>query len=185
MSRAEPKLTTGDAIFLSFLTWGPMSAYDIKKIMAVSVNHFWDAAHSQVYQQAARLARDGFVREKEAPGGRRNKVLTLTAKGTHAVKDWLGSPAAPAALRDEGLAKLFFAAHGDLGKIAAMLRERRAHHEMQLKEYEEIREHLERAPGSDPPFQLDTLKLGLRITHAYIDWCDETLARLEKNYGKT
>jgi PadR family transcriptional regulator AphA len=178
MSRAEPKLTPGDAIFLAFLTWGPMSAYDVKKAMAVSVSHFWEAAHSQVYQQAARLARDGFVREKEVPGGRRKKVLTLTPKGKKAVDRWLRSPAAAPELRDEALAKLFFAAHGDVAETKSMLREQRAIHVAKLEEYEELRGNLERADYPDAPFQLDTLKLGLRVTRAYVEWCDETLARL-------
>src|SRR5687767_11795615 len=113
MSRDDQSLAPGDAIFLSFLLWGPATAYDIKKGMAASVSHFWTAAHSQVYQQAARLTRDGFVKEKDTGSARRKKLLTLTAKGRRAVDAWLRSPAGPAELRDESLAKLFFAAHGD------------------------------------------------------------------------
>lgn len=178
MSSAEQDLSTGDAIFLSFLTWGPMSAYDIKKVMTVSVSHFWSAAHSQVYQQAARLARDGYLRERTAEGARRKKLLTLTAKGRRAVRTWLRTPAAPAELRDEMLAKLFFAAHGDITATVAMLEEQRARYAGMLEEYLELDEGLQRAPGPDAPFQLDTLRLGIRVTGAYLGWLDETIARL-------
>src|ERR1051326_1310008 len=106
MSRKDSELPAGDYIFLAFLLWGPASAYDIKKTMAISVSYFWSAAHSQVYQQATRLLRDGYIKEKEAPGGRRKRMLSLTAKGRRTVNEWLRSPASFPELRDEALAKL-------------------------------------------------------------------------------
>src|SRR5205823_9098806 len=60
MSSKSSELPAGDHIFLAFLLWGPASAYDIKKTMTISVSNFWSAAHSQVYQQATRLLRDGY-----------------------------------------------------------------------------------------------------------------------------
>jgi PadR family transcriptional regulator AphA len=181
MSRESSKLATGDAIFLSFLLWGPRSAYDIKKAMSVSVSHFWSAAHSQVYQQATRLARDGFLKEKDALGARRKKVLSLTPKGRRAVDAWLRAPAGEPELRDESLAKLFFAAHGDVGKTIEMLEDQRAQHAAKLTEFEGIRAALEEAVAAgnpDAPFQLDTLKLGLQVTQAYLRWTEDTLERL-------
>jgi PadR family transcriptional regulator, regulatory protein AphA len=178
MSRKDSELPAGDHIFLAFLLWGPASAYDIKKTMAISVSYFWSAAHSQVYQQATRLLRDGYIKEKEAPGGRRKRMLSLTAKGRRTVNEWLRSPASFPELRDEALAKLFFAAHGDLGKMRAMLLDQRDHHISQLSEYEGIRKLLELADNKEVPYELMTLRLGIAVEQTYLKWVDDVLEEL-------
>lgn len=179
MSRQDSELPAGDHIFLAFLLWGPASAYDIKKAMAISVSYFWSAAHSQVYQQATRLLRDGYIKEKDAPGGRRKRMLSLTPKGRKAVNEWLRSPASVPDLSDESLAKLFFAAHGDLDKIRAMLLDQRDHHVSQLAEYQGIRKMLELADNKEVPYELMTLRLGIAVEQTYLRWLDEVLQELE------
>src|SRR5437660_935840 len=179
MSRHVSEPAAGDHIFLAFLLWGPASAYDIKKTMAISVSYFWTAAHSQVYQQATRLLRDGYIKEKEAPGGRRKRILSLTPKGRRTVNGWLRSPASFPELRDESLAKLFFAAHGDRSKMRAMLLEQRDHHVSQLAEYEGIRKMLELADNPEVPYELMTLRLGIAVEQTYLTWLDEVLSELE------
>jgi PadR family transcriptional regulator AphA len=179
MSSPSADLASGDHIFLAFLLWGPASAYDIKKTMAISVSYFWNAAHSQVYQQATRLLRDGYIKERDAPGARRKRILSLTPKGRRAVKEWLSSPASFPELRDEALAKLFFAAHGDRSELRAMLLDQRDHHVSQLGEYEGIRKLLEQADNPEVPFELMTLRLGIAVEQTYLTWVDEVLAELE------
>jgi DNA-binding PadR family transcriptional regulator len=180
MSRESFELPAGDHIFLAFLLWGPASAYDIKKTMAISVSYFWSAAHSQVYQQATRLLREGYIKEREAPGGRRKRILSLTPKGRRAVNDWLRSPASFPELRDEALAKLFFGVHGDVSKLRAMLLDQRDHHLSQLAEYEGIRKMLELADNPEVPFELMTLRLGIAVEQTYLTWLDDVLAGLKK-----
>jgi len=179
MSSAEHELSPGDAIFLAFLLWGPASAYDIKKTMAISVSNFWSAAHSQVYQQANRLLRDGYIKEREAPGGRRKRILSLTPKGRRDVNEWLRSPASVPEFRDEALAKLFFAAHGDRRKTRAMILDQREHAVGRLVEYDGIKAMLEKADNREVPYELMTLRLGIAIERAYIDWADGVLDELD------
>jgi DNA-binding PadR family transcriptional regulator len=179
MSRKSSEPPAGDNIFLAFLLWGPASTYDIKKTMAISVNNFWSAAHSQVYQQANRLLRDGYIKEREAPGGRRKRILSLTPKGRRAVNTWLRSPASFPELRDEALAKLFFAAHGDVSKIRAMLLDQRDHRVSRLAEYEGIRKMLELADNPEVPFELMTLRLGIAVEQTHLAWLDDVLNELK------
>src|SRR5438477_2815161 len=178
MSIYDSERPVGDHIFLAFLLWGPSSACDIKQVMAISVSYFWSAAHSQVYQQASRVRRDGYIKERHGPGGRRNRILSLTPKGRKAVNEWLRSPASFPDLSDEALAKLFFAAHGDLAKIRAMLLDQRDHHVSQLAEYEGIRKLLELADNKDVPYELMTLRLGIAVEQTYLSWLDEVLTEL-------
>src|SRR6266851_1034508 len=93
MSMPELDLPPGDYVFMAFLGCGPMSAYDVKKAMAGTVNFFWSAAHSQVYQQARRLVRDGFIAERDDESSRRRRILSLTPKGEQALGAWLHTPA--------------------------------------------------------------------------------------------
>jgi DNA-binding PadR family transcriptional regulator len=178
MSRAEPDLSGGDYAFLGMLATGCDTAYEVKKAMEASISFFWSAAHSQVYQQAARLVRDGYVKEKQERTGRRRNILGLTSKGRRALRAWLPSPAAPAEFRDEMLVKVFFAAEApDRAGVAEMLAGQRAMYASTIEEFEAIRERLAASDDARARDQLATLELGLRIVHAYLDWFDDSIPR--------
>jgi PadR family transcriptional regulator AphA len=178
MSRPGKPLPSADYPFLGMLLLAPMSAYDIKKGMQGSISHFYSAAHSQVYQQANRLVRDGYVREKPAPGGRRKRILTLTPKGRKAVEEWLRSPDADDQLYSELLVKVFFAGYAsDPDTVRTMLETRREHAARLLAEYEQFLPVLEAA--KDNPYPAMTLSNGVHAYRAEITWIDETLAKLD------
>jgi DNA-binding PadR family transcriptional regulator len=178
MSRAEKPLPSGDYAFLAMLLLAPMSAYEIKKAMQGSVSHFYSAAHSQVYQQANRLVRDGYVREKEAPGGRRKRILALTPKGRRTVMEWLRSPDAEDQLYSELLVKVFFAAYSDdPDALRTMLERRREESQGMLSEYEQFLPVLETA--KENPFPAMTLSAGVHYYRGELAWIDETLAKLD------
>lgn len=178
MSRPEKTLPGGDYAFLAMLLLAPMSPYQIKKAMQGSISHFYSAAHSQVYQQASRLVRDGFVREKEAPGGRRKRILSLTPKGRKAVLAWLGDPEAEDQLYSELLVKVFFAAYSDDPEaLRKMLERRREHSAAMLADYEQFIPVLESA--DDNPFPAMTMSAGIHYYRSELGWIDETLAKLD------
>lgn len=178
MSRAETDLSGGDFAFLGFLAWGLDTAYAIKQAMVASISHFWTAAHSQVYSQAARLVRDGYVREREERSGRRRKLLSLTPRGRRALAAWLAEPGGAFELRDETLVKVFFAAEGDLPRTREVLEAKREEYRGMLAEYERIRDGL--AAQHDAvrsQHALMTVSLGVRVVKAYLAWLDETIPR--------
>jgi len=177
MSNQSPKLAPGDYVFLAFLTWGPMTAYDIKKFMAESVSNFWSAAHSQVYQQARRLTRDGYVREQTLPGARRKRQLQLTAKGRRVVTNWLRQPARAPQYHAESLVKLFFATQaGDLDATRRMLEHERDGFAERLRGFEEHMKLLQADPEMRHPAM--TLDLGIRLHRLMIEWADRSMADL-------
>jgi DNA-binding PadR family transcriptional regulator len=174
------KLAPGDFVFLAFLTWEPMTAYDIKKFMAESVSNFWSTAHSQVYQQARRLVRDGFVREQALPGARRKRVLHLTPKGRRAVMHWLRQPAQPPQYFSEAMVKLFFAAQaGDLKATKRMLEQDRDRNRGLLAGFEALMPVLQAAEEDRYPAM--TLDLGIRLHRALAEWADDTLRELDQD----
>jgi DNA-binding PadR family transcriptional regulator len=159
------------------LLLAPMSAYEIKKAMEASISHFYSAAHSQVYQQAKRLIRDGYVREKEEPGGRRKRILSLTPKGRRAVLEWLRSPESEDQLYSELLVKVFFADHADKAEgVRTLLERRREESAATLRDYKRFLPILEAA---EDPFPAMTLSAGIHYYRAELAWIDETLAKLD------
>ena len=178
MSRGGPDLSAGDYAFLGFVGRGVDTAYQIKKAMAGSISHFWNAAHSQVYSQATRLARDGFVREREETDGRRRKVLSLTPKGRTTLRRWLGEPAGIAELRDEMLVKVFFAAEGDPATVRKVLEQQREKYRDGLTEYQQLHEQLGKADGPMWEHARLTLELGIAVHTAYLAWLDSAIPRI-------
>lgn len=172
------QLAPGDHVFLCFLLSGPRTAYDIKRAMERTVNYFWYAAHSQVYQQASRLVRDGYVKEKATAGPRGKKLLSLTSRGDRAVRAWLRAPAALPRVYAEPLVKLFFA--GELDEPAAtvaMLEDSRARAAAALDGLLALE-----GPLSAPEHEYHylTLRSGIAYLRSAIEWHDETLARLRR-----
>lgn len=177
-------LPAGDYVFMAFLAVNPMSAYDVKKAMATTVSFFWSAAHSQVYQQARRLIRDGFITEEPGDNPRRRRLLTLTPAGRAALESWLHSPEASVRYYDEALAKVFFGDQVGPASLVAMLREQRARHASFLAGYELMEPGLRLwDPGGSPPYPLLTLRLGIRLERGWVEWLDETIATLEGYLG--
>lgn len=177
-------LPAGDYVFMAFLAVSPMSAYDVKKAMATTVSSFWSAAHSQVYQQARRLVRDGYVAEEPGNNPRRRRLLTLTAAGRAALEAWLHSPQASVRYYDEALAKVFFGDQVGPASLVAMLRRQRARHASFLAGYEVMEPALRQwDPGASPPYPLLTLRLGIRLERGWLEWLDETIATLEGYLG--
>ncbi|HYR61508.1 MAG TPA: PadR family transcriptional regulator [Actinomycetota bacterium] len=181
MSRARAQLPPGDFVFLAFLTGGALSAYDIKTLMAQTVSFFWSAAHSQVYQQASRLLRDGYVSEEATVGSRRRRLLALTPKGREALDEWLRAPSPLVQAYDQSLVKLFFGSEVDRADLVGMLEDQRRRHAELLGRYEAILAVLETVDTSPhPPYQLLTTRLGVGVERAWLAWLDETLAALRQ-----
>jgi DNA-binding PadR family transcriptional regulator len=180
MSSGDQELRSGDYVFLCFLLSEPMSAYDVKQRMAGSVSNFWTAAHSQVYQQATRLVRDGYVSQKEAPGGRRKRILSLTAKGRRAVLAWLRSPGARLEVFAESLVKVFFAEQaGDPDATIRMLEADRAAIAERLAAYRELRRAIPDQPGMRYPRA--TLDFGIRYAELLGRWEQDVIQMLRED----
>jgi PadR family transcriptional regulator AphA len=173
------ELSTGDYLFLAFLKTGPHSAYDLKKEMTSSVNFFWSAQHSQVYQQANRLRRAGYIEPRGSASARNRQLLALTEEGTEAVDNWLAAPAAPYRVYDESLAKLYFANFAGHASTAELLRDQQRHHTELLTEFEGMHAVLSEVDFGDiVPGQLYALRLGIEVERAYLRWIRQTLGDL-------
>jgi PadR family transcriptional regulator, regulatory protein AphA len=132
------RLTPTSYIVLGFLdaAAGELTAYDLKQLMARSVDNFWSTPHAQVYREVERLAGAGLLRERREESGRRRRFYASTDAGRAALEAWRHEPADEAPeLRDLGVLKLLFGADP-----AITARHQIALREAKLAEYLALRE---------------------------------------------
>ena len=87
------KLTPTSYIVLGLLdAAAPAEAtpYDLKRVMALSVDNFWSTPHAQVYREPERLAAGGYVTERREETGRRRRFYAITDRGRAALEEWRG-----------------------------------------------------------------------------------------------
>ncbi len=169
---------------LGFLSWGPLSGYDLGQLIEGSIANFWSEGYGRIYPMLAQLAEEGLATRTEtrSEGGRPRNVYAITDRGREALRDWLAEPTVPGPLRDERLLKLFFGARVDPEVSLASIADYRARLEGDRERYGEIRARLESAksPPLDQRFWLMTLRNGELQCEAMLRWCDEVQAELEK-----
>lgn len=112
---------------LGFLTYRPMSGYDLKRYFDESVCHFWPVTQSQIYRTLSRMADEGWVNvelveQRDRPD---RKVYHVTDGGQEELRRWLTSPLDLPAARHQWLIQVFFAHSLSDDEIHAMF-ERRA-----------------------------------------------------------
>lgn len=179
---AQPNRTK--TALLGFLTWGPMSGYDIGQLIQGSISYFWSEGFGRIYPMLSQLAKDGLATrvETRSDGGRPRNVFEITAKGRDELTHWLREPTVPRPVRDERLLKLFFGARTDPGASRDQIEAHRAEFEGSLESYREVRDRLESLtkPPPDQRFWLMTLRHGELVAEANLRWCEEVLEEIHR-----
>ncbi|MEZ5232230.1 MAG: PadR family transcriptional regulator [Acidimicrobiales bacterium] len=108
---SAPRLTsTSYALLGAIAQAGPCSPYELKRVLARRVGPLWEIPHSQIYDEAARLARAGLLTEAQEGTGRRRLTYAITEEGRRELLRWLRMPGRDRVeLRDVGLLKMAFA----------------------------------------------------------------------------
>ena len=96
---------------LGFLTYQPLSGYDLKKFFDESVRHFWSSTQSQIYRTLARMAETGWVEMERIEQDDRpdRKVYHITDAGNDELLQWLTTPIDLHVARNLWLVQVFFA----------------------------------------------------------------------------
>lgn len=169
---------------LGFLTWRPMSGYELKQAIARSVGNFWSEGYGQIYPMLQRLADQGLIVRHPAKGtgSRIRRVYKITARGRAALHGWLLAPVNERPTRVELLLKLFFGDEMPLSASLTHVKAARASAADKLAHYQSIAEDLQQRYKSDPrmPFWLLTVDYGLEVMRARLAWCDRALGELNR-----
>ena len=169
---------------LGLLGLAPMSGYDIRKAVSISIGNFWRESYGQIYPMLKQLDAEGLVtkRVEQQPGRPDRHVYALTERGQEELRRWLGEPVGDQIGRNELLLKLFFSHQVPAAVSLAHVQRCRALQLEYLRRYEQLDTEIpQRAAGlPDLTYMLITLSYGKHIARALLDWCDETIAALSQ-----
>jgi PadR family transcriptional regulator AphA len=172
------KLTATSYVVLGMLSYSPATSYDLKQWIANTIGNFWAFAHSQLYDEPARLVQDGLVSEQVEDSGRRRRTYSILPAGREALRDWLASPTEGATeVRDLGLLKLFFVNFGTRKDLVQLARDRREAHRGRANAYEEQRAEI--VDYADR-WQVKTMELGIRYERCVEQFWSDFLKELEE-----
>lgn len=168
-------LTPTSYLVLGLLAaFGPSTPYDLKRLVGMSIGHFWSFPHSQLYAEPERLAEAGLLEMEQEPRGRRRKRYTITEEGEEALAAWLSDPTPePGEIRAPGLLKLFFGGLAEPEDVVAFAQGQLEAYRRGLDELEAIEADVKDVPGTAYPVK--TLELGKRVTRVYVDFWSEIL----------
>ena len=185
--------TLGYAI-LGLLAREPLSGYDLASRTRERLGFFWQARHSQIYPELARMEESGLVSHQVVEQQDRpdKKVYSATEAGLDTLKAWVAEPPAPRALRDELVLKAYSIWLLDPERALALFREQERQHRERLARYEEIEAWMQKEWGRDleqidsPRFaSYATLQRGKGYEREYAEWCGWLADLLEKDADQT
>jgi DNA-binding PadR family transcriptional regulator len=170
------KLNATSYVVLGMLSYRPATSYDLKQWVANTIGNFWAFAHSQLYDEPARLVADGLVSETVEEGGRRRRTYELLPAGREVFQEWLASPTTDQTeVRDLGVLKLFFANFSEPADLLRLARDRHESHKSRADSYTEQREEI--ADYADR-WQLRTIELGIRYERCVEEFWADLIAEL-------
>lgn len=77
---------------LGLLARESASGYDLRKVFQESLLGLYSDSPGSIYPALRRLESEGLVRARSAAGGRRRRLLSITADGRRALEAWLREP---------------------------------------------------------------------------------------------
>lgn len=171
---------------LGFLSFKPMTGYDLKKAFDNSVQHFWPADQSQIYRtlrqlhQAGHISKEVIEREEQLD----MKVYDITEDGRDELISWLSQPQSVQSSREPHLIQLYFGALLEDDTMLDMLRDQLAEAEDVLATYTAIyHTAVASSVGADPRWRfytMLTLEYGIEMNYAYHQWVSAVIDRLER-----
>lgn len=181
-----PKENRSKFAILGMISLGPMSGYDIRKVSALSIAHFWKEDYGHIYPTLKLLVAEGLAEKTEeaVPGKTPRHLYSITDAGREALGAWIAEEPNPPNLRIEILLKVFLGAKAKPGRIELMLEGQAKACRESLAELTKTELHLtdEIAKGGESGrearFQLMTLRYGKSYYESLGAWCRETLEEL-------
>ena len=192
---------------LGFLSWKPMSGYDIKNLVDISLSYFWSISYGQIYPTLKRLVAAGYATTEagRSIGDRKRNLFRITNEGQKALDDWMSKPIDLSIQRDEMQLKLFLGGQRDTAQTISLIRDFKGQQTQRraqlLIEYDETAPALESGEFADDiqwlePERLSgarqkqavreqtlifllSIRQGILKAEARIIWCDEAISLLE------
>jgi PadR family transcriptional regulator AphA len=164
---------------LSIAGQKPLSGYDIKQVIEGTISHFWSESYGQIYPVLKQMTVDKLINTRTIKdSGRKRTVHTITAKGRKSLRSWMENPPEMGPRRDELILKLFF---GSQTSVPVLVRHLQEHRDRLQAVSEQYASWLKQAEGQNEqytPYQIITLRGGIAMSSAFVQWADETIRTL-------
>lgn len=172
-----------DCVILGLLNHEDLTGYEIKKRMDTALKYFWGASYGSIYPALSDLVGRGLATKRDGAENKRNKIIySITEEGREYLKEWVALPVEKDELRYETLLKLFFGKEGGPLQV-------KSHIDAFQKKIEEelpyligaadtLRENRELDDAHE--YYLLTVEFGIKTYRAYLEWCEEAKAMLNK-----
>jgi PadR family transcriptional regulator AphA len=159
------RLTVTSYVVLGMIALrGPSTSYELKRAVSRSVGYFWPFAHTQLYEEPARLVSQGLLEVSNEDSGRRRKTYSLTSEGLRRLRQWISEPTGETfQLRDVAELKLFFSEVASDDDVRSIAEEQIKLHTERLATYESIRDRY--ANRREVRRRMVPLRLGLELEH--------------------
>jgi DNA-binding PadR family transcriptional regulator len=162
-----------------------ITGYDLAKVFALSMQHYWHAHQGQIYPTLDRMERAGLIRSREIiQRGRPNKrVFTIAPAGARMLVEWLESPIDELRMKHSQLMRTRFLGHLSADGARRKIQEQRAGWERNLKVFRAIeRDVFAGREYSDlnDMFAYFTLRYGIEWMEQNIRWCDWAISEIER-----
>ncbi len=192
---------------LGFLSWKPMSGYDIKNLVDISLSYFWTISYGQIYPTLKKLVEAGYATTEvgTGAGARQRNLFNITPAGQRAFDDWMKQRVDLSVQRDEMQLKLFLGGQRDTAQTISLIEDFRKQQSQRrtqlLREYDETKPALESGQFADDIKWLEpeglsggrqkqavreqtlifllSIRQGILKAEARITWCEEAIALLK------
>ena len=176
---------------LGFLSFVPLSGYDLKKAFDNSVQHFWPANQSQIYRTLAELDSDGLVQKEVVEREERldMKIYNITKKGRAELHQWLTTPLPESNEREPFLIQVYFSGQLNDDEVLNLFNQKLKETEERLAVYESIYQMIQNTPPSIDDkraifFSILTLEAGYINNQAIAEWLKSAMARIKNKKYK-
>jgi DNA-binding PadR family transcriptional regulator len=169
---------------LGFLNYEPMTGYDIKKMVDLSVSHFWPAVQSQIYKTLGRMEANGWLDVETIPQEPRppRKVYQLTDAGRSELFRWLETPQPASEVRLAWLIQVFFGGRCSDETVLALLEHQLAIQRRRLQGFSSIPAENRDQMSDDNPrdrfYWMLTVDFGVAQAMAQVRWLEEVIANI-------
>jgi DNA-binding PadR family transcriptional regulator len=173
---------------LGFISYAPMTGYELKQHFDRSIYYFWNANLSQIYPALNRMKEDGLLTmEVEYQEDRPNrKVYHMTDVGREELLNWLREPDDLPPIRVAFLVKVFFGGMLEKDEMLNQLRSQLELHQKQLDTYREKVRRVLRQNAEVTGLEREaiywnlTLEMGIEYEEGWIEWCREAIKKIEE-----
>jgi PadR family transcriptional regulator AphA len=169
---------------LGLLCEGPLSGYDIKKLIDIRFRLFWNESFGQIYPELGKLQQEGLISRKsdEKHGDKKRHVYKITKKGINALKVWLEKPVEKEVMRLEILLKIYFGNLSDKTFLIQHIQEFQSRHKKNLAVLNLLSKEVAGIPDEkkNHKYVLMTIEFGKKVYKAYLEWCEYALSILVK-----